>query len=219
MYILKTAISNEQNNEICPQVEHMGVNYRWDDPDSVTHIIANAPLALTPNMRAFHLDPATKLTDIVSQGYIYTMGLLASEAFVAALGGLTVQAHESYEAQVAYRGVAYRYFWLHMIEALEGRLDFARSRFMVRKPGGAREQVTIGDADALRQLCLDLVNTINGGELEPKALAFLAGTSQYDLFGLRLSNHIYVASDECATRLLTRRLTGFELAPIEVTFR
>jgi hypothetical protein len=218
MHIFKTAISNEQNNEISPQVEHMGVDYRWDDPDSVTHIIANAPLTVTPNMGLFHLDPGTNLTDIVSQGYIYTMGLLASEAFVAVLRGLVVQAHERYEAKVAYRGVTYRYRWLHMIEALEGRIDYGGSQFIVRKPGGAREPVTISDPNALRQLCLDLVNTVNGGELQPERLVFLPGTPHYDLFGLRLSNHVYFVSDELAARLIKQGLTGFELARIDVAF-
>lgn len=218
MYILNTAICNAQNNELPVQVAHMGEGYRWDDPDSVTKIFEHLPLSVKPNMRAFHLDPLTNLTDVVSQGYIITMGLLVSETFCNALEGCVVQAHERYPADVVYHEQKFKYFWLHVIEELEDRIDYQRSTFAVRKPGGAHEPVTVTSAAELRQLRLDLVNTINGGRIIHKNVAFLPGTLHYDLCCVHLGNYQFLVSDRLTERLIELRLTGFELVPASVTF-
>jgi hypothetical protein len=217
MFILKTAILNEQNNHVPLQVEHMGANYRWDDADSVTRMVTG-PLAVEPNMTAFHLDPLTRPTDLIRQGYIHALGLLTSAAFHETLGGLRVQPHEWYPADVVYNGEWLHYWWLHMTQGFEERIDYVRSSFEVRKPGGARERIPIGNHAALRRACLELVDTIDGGELLPRAIRFESGTPTYDLLALRLTNHTWVVSDRLAARLRERRLTGFELLPSDVEF-
>lgn len=218
MYVLNTSICNAQNNEVPLQVEHMGDNYRWDDPDSVMRIVEHRPLTTKPNMQSFHLDPLTNLTDVISQGYIVTMGLLVSQTFYDAVGVGVVQAHERYAADVVYRGQTFKYSWLHFIEELQDRIDYSRSEFVVRKPGGAQEPVSVTTAAHLRETRLRLVNTINGGELVGRRIAFLPGTPHFDLCCVHLSRYVFFVSDRVAERLSERRLTGFELVPANVTF-
>ena len=197
----------------------MGADYRWDDPDSVTKIVEHRPLTIKPNMRAFHLDSLTNLTDVISQGYIVTMGLLVSERFCEALAGCLVHAHERYPADVVIHGETFRYFWLHLIEELENRIDYTRSEFFVRKPGGAHEPVTITGAADLRTTRFRLVNTINGGELGFTRITFAPGTPHFDLCCVHLSRYVFLVSDALAERLSVRRLTGFELLPAAVMFQ
>src|SRR5262245_61992179 len=93
--LLNTEICNIQNNFVYPQVDHMGPGYRWDDPDAIPNIITNQPLDFIPNMRSFFLADNTRKTDLISQNYIYRIGLLVSESFHEALAGYVVQAYES----------------------------------------------------------------------------------------------------------------------------
>lgn len=217
MFILKTAILNDQNNHVPLQVAHMGANYRWDDANSVTQMVTG-PLAIAPNMTAFHLDPLTRPTDLIRQGYIHALGLLTSAAFHNALGGMRVQPHEWYPADVVYHDEWLHYWWLHVTQGFEERVDYARSLFEVRKPGGASERIAIGDHTALRRVCLELVDTIDGGELLPRAIRFEAGTPSFDLIVLRLTNQVWFVSDRLAAGLRERRLTGFELVPGDFGF-
>src|SRR4030095_11506827 len=107
IWILDTAICNTQNNDVVPQVEHMGSGYDWDAPDSITQIRSNAPLDFRPHPQAFHLDPATNLTDVVSQGYIYTAGLLVSEPLYDTIRRFQLPAHQPYPAAVVHYGRPY----------------------------------------------------------------------------------------------------------------
>lgn len=217
MWILDTVILNDQNNEVPLQVEHMGEHYRWDDPDSVTRMV-NGPLTVRPNLSAFHLDPATRRTDLVRQGYVYAMGLLASQAFRRALDGMRVQPHQAYPADVVFQAERFQYWWLHITAMLEGQIDYSASVFDVRRPGGGLSVAHLEDEPAVRRLCLDLVNTIEGGELRPRSIRFAPAAPALDLFALRLSHNVWFVSDRLAERLRQRRLTGFELRPADVVF-
>src|SRR3989442_9594796 len=123
-YIMKLG-ANADNNQIAPQVENMGPGYNWDVRDSVTRISENVPLVQPPNLRAFHLDPLTVPTDVISQGYIVTRGLLVSPAFVRVLEKYRTQLHELYPAEVVWKNDRLKYFWVHMIEKAEDCLDYA----------------------------------------------------------------------------------------------
>jgi hypothetical protein len=193
----------------------MGLDYRWDDPDSVTRIIQNRPLQYAPNMRTFHLNEATNLTDVISQGYIYTMGLLVSEAWYEALAGYVAQAHEVYPAEVAFRGNAFSYKWLHIVEEIEGLVNYVNSRFVVRRRPNSEESLPIPSLEGLRSRRLELVNTM-GGSLLARQLSFLPGTPHYDLFCLRLTGFVFYVSDRLAEEFLRRRLTGFDVGPPEI---
>src|ERR1019366_9418490 len=107
MWLLKTLLCNEQTNEVFPQAVSMGPDYNWDSDTSVNAIQSNRTLDFHPNLRAFHLDPETLLTDIVSQGYIYTRGLLVSRHFKEVVDKYLLEPHADYEAEVVYRDTAY----------------------------------------------------------------------------------------------------------------
>jgi hypothetical protein len=211
MWSLNTAICNAQNNDVVPQVEHMGPSYQWNAPDSVTQIRSNEPLAVRPNMRAFHLDPATNLTDVISQGYIYTVGLLVSERFYDVLRGCVVQAHEAYPAEVVHRAETFRYVWMHMTELLEPCIDFERSTFIIRPHQGPEQSVRFAAPDELRQKARELVNTIGPVRLVADRIVFRPGTPRFDLFGIVLTGRLFLVSDSLADRLRSGRFTGFTL--------
>jgi hypothetical protein len=220
MWILNTNICSEQNNDVVPQVAHMGPGYQWDAPDSISRIDSNAPLGFAPNLRSFHLDPDTYLTDVVSHSFVYTAGLLVSHRFYGALDGLVVQPHESYPAEVVHRGETYRFVWMHVTELIESRIDFAESRFLISPFGRQAEPIVFADADELSRKARELVNTIGPVRLVPERLVFLQGTPRYDLFALLLTEWRFFASDLLADRLRTEGLTGFGLdpAPCPITF-
>lgn len=212
MWILNTAICNEQNNEVVPQVEHMGPGYAWDAADSVTRIIDNRPLTIPPSMHAFHLDAATTPTDVVSQGYIYATGLLVSEAFYDVLRGFTVQPHETALAEVVYHGESFNYVWVHMTELVEDRIDFATSDFAVRTAEGREQGVSLSSHDELRDKCRELVNTIGPSRLVPRRL-IVRHAPRYDLFAILLTELVFFTSDLLAAELARNQFTGFELQP------
>jgi hypothetical protein len=81
-----------------------------------------------------------------------------------------------------------------------------------------RQPGRIPHATQLRQLRLDLVNTINGGRIIHKNVAFLPGTLHYDLCCVHLGNYQFLVSDRLTERLIELRLTGFELVPASATF-
>ncbi|HEX8242243.1 MAG TPA: hypothetical protein VF541_02060 [Longimicrobium sp.] len=216
MYLLETYVEDAGTNGVHPQVADMGDDYRWDDPDSVTRMRSGRPLAVTPNL-SFHLDPETNATDVVTQGYTHATGLLVSEAFCAALEGRAVQAHERYAAQVVDDGEVLSYRWLHVVEQLEGRIDYRRSEFTVRNGDGPGREVTFADADDLRRQCRELVNSFKGA-LEARRVSFLPGTPRYDFFTLLLTSQLFFVSDSLAAEMTRRKLTGFHLVPAETVF-
>lgn len=215
MWSLNTNICNAQNNEVVPQVEHMGPGYDWDAPESVTQIRVNVPLRFRPAMRAFHLNPATQLTDVISQGYIYTLGLLVSERMYATLTRFDVQAHETHAAEVVHLGRAHPYLWVHMTERVEDRLDYSRSEFVVRTLDGRERPQPIGNAEELRARCIELVNTIEPLTLAARRITF-AVDPVHDMFGLVLTQRLFFVSDRVADALRAGRFTGFELVPSEI---
>jgi hypothetical protein len=217
MWFMNTAICNEQNNEVVPQVEHLGAGYAFDAPDSVTHIRSNVPLRIPPNTRSFHLDPVTHLTDVVSQGYVYTMGLLVSNRMFDVMRPFTLQAHEAYAAEVVHHDKRYEYQWMHMTELVDEHIDFAQSRFVVRPHGKADKEVSFRNSDELRETTRALVDTIGPVRLEVSRLVFLPATPRYDFFGLDLTARLFFASAPLAERLIERRFTGFELKPSSAT--
>jgi hypothetical protein len=216
MYILDRTGGGEQTNDVYPQVEHMGDDYPWDDPDSVTKMVSGRPLAVRPNLRAFHLDPETNVTDLVSQGFTHAAGLLASEAFCAALDGRAVQAHERYPAEVVHGGETLPYRWLHMVEELEPRIDYARSEFTARHGDGRIEDVVFADADAFARKRRELAS--GPGSVGVRRLAFLPGTPPLDLFTILLGGRVFFVSDALAKELKRRQLTGFGLLPTDAEF-
>lgn len=217
MYILERLVCNEQTNDVCPQVEHMGDDYAWDAPDSVSQMRPAQPLAVAPNLRSFHLDPETNVTDLVSQGFTYVPGLLASEAFRAALEGRTVQAHETWPATVVHHGESFPYGWLHVTEELDARIDFGRSEFTVRYADGRVEDAAFADAGELDRRRRELTSS-PAGSLHPRRVVFVGGTPSYDLFTLLLAGRVFYVSDLLAEELVRRNLTGFELLPTESVF-
>jgi hypothetical protein len=217
MWILDTAICDAQNNEIVPQVEHMGSGYDWDAPDSITQIRSNAPLDFRPDTRAFHLDPATNLTDVVSQGYIYTAGLLVSEAFYNTIRRFQLQAHEPYPAAVVHDGRTHAFRWVHFTEEVEDKIDFTHSEFAVRGPVEPEMSQVFANQEQLREKCRELVNTIGPVHLEAIRIVFPPGVPRYDLFSVLLTERRFFVSDALADELRRQRFTGFELELSEAT--
>lgn len=212
MLILDPLVAGAQTNDVVPQVHDMGPGYRWDDADSVSHIVSNVPLVTVPNLRSFHLATETNLTDVVSQGYISAMGLLASQRFYDTLQGFVVQAHERYAAEVVYREASHSYSWLHMIGECVERIDYTKSEFLIRTHTQRDEPVRFARADELRARCRDLVDSLSG-KLFARCLTFLPGTPRYDFFSLRLTSAVLFVSERLGAECRHRSLTGFDLLP------
>ncbi|HEX6912067.1 MAG TPA: hypothetical protein VF142_16820 [Longimicrobium sp.] len=217
MYILNVDVDDAQTNGVCPQVMDMGSGYPWDAPESVTRMRSGRPLDVSPNLRSFHLYPETNATDLVSQGYIFAAGLLASPAFCAALEGRRVQAHERYPAQVVHGGEVLPYWWLHMTEELEERIDFVRSTFTLRPGDGRSEEAVFADVDEFTRTRRALRNAGPGSVLA-RRVAFAPGTPPLDLFYLLVDGGTLFVSDALADELTRRGLTGFELLPTDAEF-
>jgi hypothetical protein len=218
MFILDTAITNEQNNNVYPQVEHMGLDYDWDAPDSATRIEVNDPLQFVPNLNAFHLDPETRFTDVIGQSIIPARGLLVSEAFNRTIQSCIVQRHEKYAAKVVHADSVRNYSWIHLTEKVEDRIDYDASEFHVQAIGDfGKRTIEIADSAALHEICKRLVDTLEG-DLKAAKVTFLPETPRYDLFCLQLTLRTFFVSDPLAQRLRAARLTGFTLAPAPTVF-
>lgn len=209
---LNTEICSSQNDWIYPQVEHMGPGYRWDDPDAITHIIANKPLEFIPNMRSFHLSDKTRKTDLITQNYIYRMGLLASEAFRDLLKRHVVQAHEEWPAEVIYRGEAFAYTWFHMTEEVEDYINYPKSDFVIRRPSGSEEALELQTSKVLRSLAKELLNS-GAGVLAARRITLVSEAPHFDLFCLCLNSFEFFVSEQLGKELEQLGLSGFELEP------
>jgi hypothetical protein len=195
--ILNYFICNEQNNFVCPQV-----------------VSADTKCGL----QSFCLDDDTKMTDIVWQNHINTMGLLVSRRYLDSLSGYAVQAHEIRPAEVVYLGTPHTYYWIHIAEELENVIDFAASSFIGSGPDGLDEVVKIHNRQEMHQKAWQLLNSTNGRRLVPGKIAFLPGTPRYDLICLRVTGERYFVSAGLADELVQRKLTGFDVVDTKVEF-
>jgi hypothetical protein len=213
--ILKTNVCNAQTNDIYPQIEHMGPDYDWRGPTSIRQIVANSPLQFVPNMRSFHLDPATKRTDLISQGLIYRMGLLASAQFASSLAGFVVQRYQAIPAEVVFHGDTFNYVWIHFTREVEEQLDFSATRFALREQNGTESAIDIATPRRLAEVTSKLAGS--GARLVVRKIFFHAGTPEYDLFCLALGAFEYFVSDRLASDLVRRRLTGFDVEKSDIS--
>jgi hypothetical protein len=208
VHVLNIAITDESNGNVYPQAEHMGAGYDWDAPDSVTQIGSAAAVGMTPRLRSFHLDPATRWTDIITQGYIPTSGLLVSERLDDLLVGFRRQGSLRWPAEVVLNGSARTYYWLDMNESIDARIDWLASRFEFRA-GSVREERTFASAAELATAARKLVDDLSG-KLLPLSIA-LRTDAPLDLFVLALTWRTYLVSDPLAARLVEAGMTGFRL--------
>ena len=216
---LNIDICNSQTNDVYPQVEHMGPDYAWEQNNSITNIISNHPLGFAPDMQSFYLNEKTSLTDVISQSYIYTAGLLASERFQAAISGYTVQKYDIYPAEVIYQNKAINYVWLHFVVDIEQYINYRKSRFVVTFSNGREDSIEIDTTATLRKLEKEVIYS-GSGYLEMKEVTFHSGVPFYDFFFFRLQGNRYYVSERLAIELERRKLTGFIVEPFggEVKF-
>jgi hypothetical protein len=214
-YVLEVGTGNAENNYVWPQVEHMGLDYRWNDPDSVTAITDNRPLDVTPNFRSFHLNDATEITDIISEAYAGAIGLLASPAVCQVISRYIVQPYEPYPAEVVHHGRTYGYIWLHMTELAEGWIDYSKSTFVVHRYDQAEEPALLDSKEMLRSKAVELANTM-GGQLVCKRIGFLPRIVRPDLFALGLPSPRFFTSRRLSAELLSRGLTGLQILPQDI---
>jgi hypothetical protein len=208
MQVLNIAIADESNGNVHPQVEHMGDGYDWNAPDSVTQIGSVAAAGIAPRLRSFHLDPATRWTDIVTQGYIPTSGLLVSERLHHLLAGFRRQGSLQWPAEVVLHGEVRTYYWLDMNEAIDARVDWQSSRFELRA-GGMPQTRTFESGAQMAAAARKLVDDLSG-ELRPLDIV-LSGADPLDLFVLHLTRRTYLVSERLAAKLRETAMTGFRL--------
>jgi hypothetical protein len=218
MKILNTSICDDQNNQVYPQVESMGLDYDWDAKNSIRRIVSNVPLEVVPDFKSFHLDPETKITDIVSQSYIYTRGLLVSERFWKVLQSFVLQAHETYLAQVVHRDTVLPYRWIHMTEEIEERIDYAKSDFR-QVADSQLSAIDVKNWENLRSICAKAVNSLDG-EIIARKIMFLSGVPKCDLLFVQLTSRNIFVSDQMASRIRAEKFTGFKIedSPTVVEF-
>ena len=218
MYELDINISDAQNNQIFPQVIHMGLDYDFQGPNSLTLITVNEPLSLVPDLNSFTLDPDTNLTDIISQAYVYTAGLLVSERLHQAIKDCVMPSHVAYAATVVHRDTAFQYYWLHFTESVASRIDFSNSRF-VEIDESQSIGLPITSPANLKETCQSVVQTMTR-RLTARELSFKPATPRYDLFFLDVAPRIILVSNNMATLLVSGHFTGLQLklSPINVNY-
>jgi Immunity protein family (Imm11) len=217
MYILKTNICNDQNNEIVPQVLNMGPGYDYYARDSVNSVHLNTPLDYTPNFKSFYLDPLTKVTDIISQGYIFTAGLLVSERFYESIKNYALQPHKAYPVEVIYHEKCLDYYWIHITRLLEPLIDFGRSEFIERYDTGHVIPRSFSNLEEFDQKCKEIIESISG-EVIGKRVVFVQKIPAYDLFFINFTSREIFISGEFKDCLLQNKFTGFDILPSENIF-
>lgn len=218
MYLLNVEISDSQNNEIFPQVIHMGLDYDFEAPNSITQVRVNAPLSVAPNLDSFHLDPDTNLTDIVTQAYAYTMGLLVSERLFNALKNHTLQPFVAYPARVVHQNQSFAFHWLHFTKKLEPEIDFEQSDFVEVDADGNTTPLQFANVVDLHLGCKSVVQKVTS-RLTPRKIQFVSGTPSYDLFFLDLVPRLILISSPLRETLLGGSYTGFQIAPVKFDIR
>jgi hypothetical protein len=217
MYILKTNICNDQNNEIAPQVLDMGAGYNYNARDSVSSVRLNTPLDYTPNFKSFYLDPLTKVTDIIRQGYIFTIGLLVSERFYEAIKNYSLQPHKAYPAEVIYHEKCLHYYWIHITRMLEPLIDFGKSEFIQRYDNGHVVPRSFSNLEGFEQKRKEIIESISG-EMIGTRVFFVQKIPAYDLFFIRFTSRTIFISIELKDCLLQNKFTGFDILPSETIF-
>ena len=203
--------SDDQYNEMFPQVIHMGPDYDFDGPESLTRITVNEPLTFVPDLKSFTLDPDTNLTDIVSQTYIYTDGLLVSERVHQVLKDCVMASHVNYPATVVHRDRAFQYYWLHFTDSVAPGIDFSRSRFVVIDQDESID-ILVTSSAGLQEWCRRVVQTMTQ-RLTAQTVSFKSGTPRYDLFFLDVAPRIILLSKDLTALLADNGFTGFQLKP------
>jgi hypothetical protein len=210
MYELDIENPDRQTNEIFPQVTSMGLDYDFNGPHSITHISANEPLTFTPDLKSFSLDPDTNLTDIITQGYIYTDGLLVSQRLFDVIKNHLLPSHEVYPARVIHLNEAFAYCWIHFTERPVSRIDFERTEFVEIDEHGLSTPTRFAGPGELHARCKAVVETISG-RLSAKELVFLPDTPGYDLLFLDVVPRVILISDLMADLLNAGRFTGLRI--------
>lgn len=217
MYILKTDICNDQNNEIVPQVSHLGFGYDYESQDSATKIVSNEPLDFLPNLKSIYLDPDTKATDIIRQSYIFTAGLLVSEAFYDSIRNFNLQPHEAYSAKVFYHGKFLNYYWMHITKIIEEDFDYGKSEFIESDNDGNSSVKKFSSLEEFAQRRKEFVNHLSG-EITAKKIVLKNDCPLYDLFFIGFTSRTIFISPEVKDCLSKKKLTGFEIVPCEIVF-
>lgn len=214
--MLRIFSKSRKGDEIYPQVLNMGLDYDWQASDSVDRIINNEPLHFVPNLDTFDLDPDAMLTDVVSQGYIYTQGLLLSRNLVNIINSFVLPNRTLFNATVSHNKTISKYFWFHVTERTEKYIDFENSDFYLKEEDSQNLVLKkISGFDELKDLCRDLVSQMSG-ELFANKIQFMTETPHYDLFFLQLTSRYIFISESLAATLKNQRFTGFDLIPSKV---
>lgn len=217
MHVLDQYVTDGPVNNVFPQVVGMGDDYRWNAPGSVRHVPMFAVPLIAPNLSAFHLEPTTTATDILSQAVMLAPGLLVSDRLRAELDNYAVHAHAWYDASVVHREKHLHYNWLHLTSTLESGINFAKSTFSMRDKVKAEQIVHFASETDLLRDVRELVNH-QSGQLRVQTVTFVPGVASYDLFMLRLTDPTYFLSDRLATRMRDRGYTGFRILPSDAVF-
>ena len=205
-------------NHVFPQAVDMGNEYDWDAPDSLRHLPPFAPADVPPNLSAFHLDPETKVTDILSQTLTPAPGLLVSNRLRDEVDHFAIQEHAWYEAPVVHHGRRLRYNWLHFTASLESKIDFTRSTFVVRHETKREKSRTFASEAEFLQECRELVDS-GTGKVRVQSVTFLPGVALLDLFVLRLTGLTYYLSHQLVNRLREAEYSGCKILPANASFR
>jgi hypothetical protein len=215
MFLLETAIADTANGFIYPQVEHMGADYAWEALDSVTQWGSSGTeaAAAAPNLKTFHLDSATRFTDIITQGYLHTPGLLLSTRLAQLLSLQALPTHRSWPAEVWLQAERRDYRWLEFTESVAPMIDWQRSEFLVKRDDGDMQTLRFVSEAELSKLAKDLVDKLEG-TLWPGRIVLDADAKTWDLFMLKLSTWAVLVSDGLAQTLQSAQMNGFRLTTL-----
>lgn len=200
MQKLVIAFADGSNGEVYPQVEHIGPGFDL-----------NAP-AVQPGS-VLQLDAGTRFTDIVTQALVPGPVLVVSPRLDGLLRPFDLMAHRRVPVEVALSGERRPYTWLQFDARFAPGIDWQRSRFLVRRDGGACEATAFGSEAAAASTARALAATLEG-ELLASHFAFVEDRAGPDLFVATLGMHDYFVSDSLAKALLEARLSGLRLQPL-----
>jgi len=205
----------ESESGVYPQVDNMGVFYDWDKVDSITRLTANSELSFIPDFQTFTLDRKAVLTDVLSQSFVSSPGLLISKKVRDTFKAMKIQDHIYYDAKVNYQGSILEYYWMHFSSFYEQSVDYEQSNFnlfdMFSHQVG---QESFGSLSEFESRCCQLALGLTGQMVPNK----LYSSQEFDLFVVTTNEPIYFVSDELAKRLIDSRVSGLELvkSPLEV---
>lgn len=156
----------------------------------------------------FELEKRAKLTDIISPSNIKAVGFLLNNKVKEIIEQYALGEHSFHESIVTFKGLNYKYYWLHIIQNDLNNIDYNKSKFVLTDLA----YTIISDIDILNKE--DLI--YKGREAELKHILAdkfcLNQTNNLDLYYFPwISKRRVFISEELSLELLLNKVSGMDI--------